>query len=93
MRESVLEQLDEIIGILSMPLSEEERAAGWTPNSQVWFLQMFTELRTCVAESRPFPKHNYIYGMDVSGIDGGKIMHRTAVMMEALDQLRNGVGQ
>lgn len=89
-RDAALRSVDELIRQLSVPLPAEEVEAGWTPENQQAFLDLFKQLREAIALSKPLPDLNYIYGMDVSGIDEGEIMNKTATMMRTLDLLRSG---
>lgn len=89
-RDASLKAVDELIRQLSMPLPAKEVQSGWTPENQQAFLDLFKQLREAIAMGKPLPDLNYVYGMDVSGIDDGEMMDKTAKMMNLLQLLRSG---
>jgi hypothetical protein len=88
-RDTLIHELSELNVVLSAPLSESERANGWTLESQQATLQLLGEIMTALRENRDLPAHLSLgRGLDHWGVEGGPLFEKTCAVSNHLRQLK-----
>jgi hypothetical protein len=81
-RDMILRQINDLIGSLRQPLTEEARQHGWTEAAQVGMTGFLESLRQKVASELQLPpdemKPMLVRGMDMWGVTSGDLLMKGA---------------
>jgi hypothetical protein len=81
---TVEDRIDQMIQVLSAPLTAKEIADGWTEKSKAAMLEFFEKLRDSIRSGDKLPPLSISRGMDFWGITGGDLLEEGAVISNEL---------
>ncbi|MBX3595406.1 hypothetical protein [Sphingomonas sp.] len=83
------EAVERIIDVLNQPLSNDERAAGWTQSKKAGYIPVFEKLLEQISRREPVPYFGIARSLDAYGLSTGNLCEMMySVANETNDKLR-----
>lgn len=80
----LIDKIDDIVEMLSCPVSISEAADGWTSESKKAVTVFLVELKNKIQSGETLPPMNISRSLDHWGVVGGDILERTAQLSNEL---------
>jgi hypothetical protein len=87
-RDKIIEDVEALTNDPSLPLSQDDQAAGWTIKAQEATLKLLHEIRKALVEGQPISNLSIGRGLDHWGVDRGQLFEKACALSNSLREMR-----
>lgn len=77
-RQEHIRLIKEVLVLLNLPVSADEKSHGWTVESKQAAAKYFTDVLERIAAGEPLPPLDIVRGLDHWGVTGGDLLEKIA---------------